>query len=487
MLKTHWRIISRIERVLDNLIVVVAFYASYHLRDDVLQMIPVLQASFADGLQKLGTLEDYLVILGCSLPLFNAVLSILGAYNSMRFSSYWRILRISIFAGALVFLLQGSVLYILKLDLSRSFLAVFVCLSSVGILLLRINVLLLLRFFRLRGKNFRNILIFGTGAQARKIHQEVVKNPEHGVRVVGFVAEEDSFRERSKVYDLAARVVATPETFEKALKRHAVDEVVFTDITPYISSVQELAVIAAEEGVRVTLAADFFSLQIVRSEVSFVGSIPLVHYHLSPAASESGALLLKRCIDIVVSSFALILLAPLLLAVAIAIRLESPGPILYRQRRVGLNGRTFVLLKFRSMIDGAERLLDSLRSQNEMSGPAFKLRKDPRVTSVGRFIRKYSIDELPQLLNVLRGDMSLVGPRPPIPEEVDSYLRTQRRRLSMRPGLTCTWQVSGRNEIPDFEQWAKLDLEYIDSWSLWNDFKLLLRTIPAVLFGVGAR
>ncbi|MCL4126572.1 UNVERIFIED_CONTAM: hypothetical protein GTU68_048259 [Idotea baltica] len=304
----------------------------------------------------------------------------------------------------------------------------------------------------------------------------MVKNSELGVRVVGFIQSEDTFEHTSKVYDLAARIVASPRTFERALKRHAVDEVLFTDITPHISVVQELANIAAEEGVRVSLAADFFSLQIVGSEVSLVGNIPLVHYHLSPATHQSGALIFKRIIDVVVSIIALVLISPLLLAVCFAIRFESRGPILYRQRRVGLNGRTFMMLKFRSMI-----------YENEMSGPVFKLKRDPRVTTVGKFIRRFSIDELPQLVNVLRGDMSLVGPRPPIPEEVDCYLRKQRRRLSMRPGLTCTWQVSGRNEIPSFEEWAKLDLAYIDSWSLWNDFKLLLRTIPAVIFGSGAR
>jgi lipopolysaccharide/colanic/teichoic acid biosynthesis glycosyltransferase len=175
-----------------------------------------------------------------------------------------------------------------------------------------------------------------------------------------------------------------------------------------------------------------------------------------------------------------------MLIVAFGIRLQSPGPVFFRQKRVGKNGRLFILLKFRSMVQDAERKLDSLRDKNEMSGPVFKIKNDPRVTPFGRFLRRYSIDELPQLFNVLKGDMSLVGPRPPLPEEVSMYMRKQRKRLSMRPGLTCTWQVSGRNEIPDFEYWANLDLEYINTWSLWKDFKLLLRTIPAVLSGSGA-
>lgn len=487
MLKTYWRFISRLERVADNAIIVAAFFLSYHYRDDIFVILQQLSGIEQRALPKLASLESYLIVLGCSLPLFNAVLSLLGAYNSMRFSSYFKLVRLAFLSSSLVFFAQGSLLYILKLDLSRSFVALFVILSSLGIVLLRLLVLVLLRFFRTRGRNYRNILIFGTGELARKIHQEVIRTPELGVRVVGFVQSPHQVDSPSLVYDLAARVVATPESFEKALKRYAVDEVVFTDVTQQLPLVQELVTIAAEEGVRVTLAADIFSLNILRSEVSFVGEIPLVHYHASPAESESGALLVKRGIDIVVSAVLLIVLLPLLVGVACAIRFDTPGPILYRQRRVGLNGRTFILLKFRSMIDGAEGLLEQLKAQNEMQGPAFKLKSDPRVTKVGRWMRRLSIDELPQLFNVLKGDMSLVGPRPPLPEEVSMYMRKQRRRLSMRPGLTCTWQVSGRNEIPDFAEWAKLDLEYIDNWSLWEDFKLLLKTIPAVLLGQGAR
>ena len=167
------------------------------------------------------------------------------------------------------------------------------------------------------------------------------------------------------------------------------------------------------------------------------------------------------------------------------IKWTLPGPVLFNQVRMGLNGRKFNMYKFRSMHQDAENRLGALKSSNEMSGPVFKIANDPRVTPVGRFIRKFSIDELPQLFNVLKGDMSLVGPRPPIYKEVLEYQRWQRRRLSMRPGITCIWQVSGRNDI-GFEEWMKLDLEYIDNWSFWLDLKLLFKTIPAVLIGKGA-
>jgi exopolysaccharide biosynthesis polyprenyl glycosylphosphotransferase len=196
-------------------------------------------------------------------------------------------------------------------------------------------------------------------------------------------------------------------------------------------------------------------------------------------------LLAKRLFDIAVSSVVLLLLTPVLVGVAIAIRLDSPGPVLFRQRRVGLNGREFSLLKFRSMHVDAEAQLAALRSKNEASGPVFKMTHDPRITRIGRFIRKASLDEFPQFWNVLRGEMSVVGPRPPLPSEVRQYKRWQRRRLSVMPGITCTWQISGRSNI-DFDRWMELDLEYIDNWSLARDLDICLRTIPAVLSARGA-
>jgi exopolysaccharide biosynthesis polyprenyl glycosylphosphotransferase len=193
----------------------------------------------------------------------------------------------------------------------------------------------------------------------------------------------------------------------------------------------------------------------------------------------------KRLFDIIASFSALVLLSPLLLIVAASIRLTSRGPIFFRQPRVGRHGRPFRMLKFRSMVVNAEELKASLMAQNEQAGPVFKMRRDPRITRVGRFIRKFSIDELPQLLNILRGEMSIVGPRPPVPSEVARYEAWQRRRLSVRPGLTCVWQVSGRNEI-SFEEWMYLDMQYIDHWSLAQDFQLILKTVPVVLTGRGA-
>jgi exopolysaccharide biosynthesis polyprenyl glycosylphosphotransferase len=196
----------------------------------------------------------------------------------------------------------------------------------------------------------------------------------------------------------------------------------------------------------------------------------------------------KGVIDFVGSLGMIIVLSPMMILAALAVRISSPGPIFFRQQRAGVNGRPFTMLKFRSMVTNAEQLKQELAALNEMSGPVFKVTNDPRVTSVGRFLRKWSIDELPQLFNVLRGEMSLVGPRPlPLDEVARFDDLAHRRRLSVRPGLTCIWQVSGRNNVTDFKEWVRLDLEYIDNWSLWLDIKILLLTIPAVFTGAGAK
>jgi exopolysaccharide biosynthesis polyprenyl glycosylphosphotransferase len=208
------------------------------------------------------------------------------------------------------------------------------------------------------------------------------------------------------------------------------------------------------------------------------------YLHFTNVKSQPSARVVKRMLDIVASASALWVLAPLLSVTAVLVKLTSKGPVFFRQMRVGQHGRTFNILKFRSMVSGAEGLQKALEQQNEQTGPVFKIKKDPRITPLGRILRKYSIDELPQLINVLRGDMTLVGPRPPVPKEVAQYEPWQLRRLSVVPGLTCIWQVSGRNEIA-FRDWMYLDLRYIDHWSLGQDLNLLLKTVPTVVAGRG--
>jgi len=217
--------------------------------------------------------------------------------------------------------------------------------------------------------------------------------------------------------------------------------------------------------------------------IEYLDDLPLLTYSTTP--EQGFSLVMKRLLDLVIASSALIVFSPLILFISILIKLTSGGPVYYRQERLGLYGRKFTLVKFRTMIDGAEDKLWEIIDLNEMDGPVFKMKNDPRITSFGSFLRKTSIDEIPQFWNVIKGEMSIVGPRAALPEEVRNYLVNYRRRLSVKHGITCLWQVSGRNEI-NFEQWMKMDLEYIDNWSVWLDLAIILRTVPAVFSGRGA-
>src|SRR6185436_14122381 len=250
-----------------------------------------------------------------------------------------------------------------------------------------------------------------------------------------------------------------------------------------LDRLEDLFLSLQEQGIRTRLALDLFPHTRAQVQIEDLDGMPLLSFATAPTSHVQ--LLAKRSVDVAVASFLLLLGLPVVLAIALAIKLSSGGNVLFRQTRCGLNGRFFTLYKFRTMVEDAEERRRELLHLNEMNGPVFKLKSDPRVTWFGRFLRKFSLDELPQLWNVLRGDMSLVGPRPPIPEELARYQRWQRRRLAMKPGLTCLWQVNGRNEL-DFGSWMELDLQYIDSWSLSLDLKILLKTIPVVLSGRGA-
>jgi exopolysaccharide biosynthesis polyprenyl glycosylphosphotransferase len=270
------------------------------------------------------------------------------------------------------------------------------------------------------------------------------------------------------------------------MHEHSPNGVLLAAQHTYFGQIEQAIALCEREGVEVWLLADFFKPQISKTSVATFHGRPMLVFRSAP--SSTWPLVVKHALDFV-GAMVLLLLASVPMALAaLAIKLTSPGPVLFRQQRSGLNGQPFTMLKFRSMRTDAEQLRHELEALNEMSGPVFKVTNDPRITPLGRFLRKWSVDELPQLINVLRGDMSLVGPRPLPVHEVKRFDDpAHRRRLSVKPGLTCLWQVSGRNKVKDFGEWVRLDLEYIDNWSLWLDFKILLRTIPAVLTGAGAK
>ncbi len=322
------------------------------------------------------------------------------------------------------------------------------------------------------------VLVVGTGPLARATADDIRRKGRSVL--LGFVR----FSNETAPDALRGQVMGTAKDFEAVLRSMPVGEVVIANYNlAHADEMQAVVKTCERFGVPFALPANMFRLERARPLLSHAVTDGYIHYQ--SVQSKPVQMAFKRFFDIVSSGVALWLLAPLLLVVAALVKLTSRGPVLFRQQRVGLHGQPFGMLKFRTMVENAEALKAQLTAQNEMDGPVFKMKRDPRITSIGRFLRKFSIDELPQLINVLRGDMSVVGPRPPVPSEVARYEPWQRRRLSVRPGLTCIWQVSGRNEI-SFEQWMYMDLQYIDNWSFKKDVELVLKTFPVVLTGRGA-
>jgi exopolysaccharide biosynthesis polyprenyl glycosylphosphotransferase len=337
--------------------------------------------------------------------------------------------------------------------------------------------LLVFRPLARREEPLDDVLIVGTGPMGRATGCDLRGKGRH--RVVGYL----SYPGEAPPAEMGNLYLGQSGTLDGLLKTIAISEVYIAGNAVKQAEAMQQAIKTCERyGIPFALPAYSFRLDRAQPRTEAVAD-GYLHYHSGTIKPHQ--LALKRLFDILVSGVALWLLLPLLGAVAAAIKLTSPGPVFFRQVRVGLRGKPFRMLKFRSMVVDAEKLREKLARQNEQSGPVFKMKTDPRVTAVGRFIRKYSIDELPQLLNVLRGDMSIVGPRPPLPAEVNQYEAWQRRRLAVRPGLTCIWQVSGRNGI-SFDEWMYLDMRYIDHWSLAEDFNLVLRTFPVVFTGRGA-
>ena len=331
-----------------------------------------------------------------------------------------------------------------------------------------------------RMKRFHYLLIIGCGPRAKEIADLIEEGRGMGLRLIGFVdpnspAEAQQVRARYHTFGLSS--------LPAILQHQVVDEVIFAVSLQELAQLEPVMQHCADVGVKTRLQLEFLPPAYSRIYLEKFREVPLLS--LSSAPDSELHLFFKRMFDIAVSFVALLLLSPLLLVIAIMIRLTSPGPVLFRQTRCGLGGRRFTIFKFRSMINNAAQMQAELHQLNELDGPVFKISDDPRITPVGRWLRRFSLDELPQLWNVFRGEMSFVGPRPAVPEEVAQYEDWQRRRMRMRPGLTCTWVLEGRNHI-DFKRWMQLDLTYIDNWSLWLDLKIFLRTIPIVLSGRGA-
>jgi len=453
----HRKKIRLLFAIADALLTVLAFETAYFTRTRV---------------PGLGTLfflrpEAHILLLGFCAVVWVAVGSLQRTYEYLDSARSSRLIahtfRQALVGTILVILFQ----YLLRLDppLSRSFLSLFVVYN-----------LLLLMIFRWISPGLVGAFQRGFGSG---YHIVVVGSPQKTAALAQKLCEGSPFR-----IHIAARITEDEcaRVLPKMLAEQIVDEVIFDVDSSKLPTLEEVFLECDEEGVRTRVAIDFFPH--VNSDITLdrVGDAPLLTFSAAPL--DDLRLLLKRFFDVVVSFASLVLLAPFFAVVFALVKLTSPGPIVFKQARCGLNGRRFTMYKFRSMVEEADGMKPQLEHLNERQ-IAFKMARDPRVTRMGRWLRKFSIDELPQLYNVLRGDMSIVGPRPPLPEEVDRYERWQRRRLRMRPGLTCLWAVSGRDLI-DFNAWMRMDIKYIENWSLKLDWSIILRTIPYVLAGKGA-
>lgn len=409
----------------------------------------------------------------------------LGIYREIREEELRRALSDPLSVTLVATTLLFALTFALKLDyISRLLLGLFSAIQFAAMLAFR---LLARRFGEpLRGAfgAYRHFLIVGLTGEALEIARHLEAHARRGLRLLGFA----SIKPREEKVIGGRGLMATYpihglERVPELLRQHVIDEVIFAVAKDDLEKLESTFLACEEEGVKTRVLLSFFPHVTSKVYLERLREIPLLTFTTTPA--NEYLLLVKRLADFLMALMLASLLAPVMLAIAALIKLTSKGPVLYRQTRCGLGGRRFTVYKFRSMRADADLRREELAALNEMDGPVFKVRNDPRATRLGRFLRRYSLDELPQLFNILKGEMSFVGPRPPLPEEVQRYEPWQRRRLRMLPGLTCLWALEGRNEL-SFRRWMELDLEYIDNWSPSLDWKILLRTIPVVLSGRGA-
>ena len=473
MFARHNRMISVLYVLADTLMAGASFWAAYGIRAHLHSVRALYPAVYYLWLTPV-------VMLTCA-----GVGLATGIYREIREEVLHRVfadpVKVSLISTTLLF----AFISVLKVEyISRLLLGFYAVIDLVAMVLFRLLARRLSGRLRRAFAGWRRFLLVGDTAGALEIARTIESNENRGNRLDGFAVvdptatdklDQRSLRQRYPVYSLNQ----VPEL----LRRRVIDEVIFAVSKDELDAVEQTFLICEEEGVRTRLLLSFFPQ--TYSKVSFerLREMPLLTFSTTP--ENDYLLLAKRVVDFLMALALLVILSPVLLALALLIKLTSPGPVLYSQTRCGLGGRQFRVYKFRSMRADADSLRAELRALNEVDGPVFKIKNDPRCTNIGRLMRKFSLDELPQLFNILTGDMSFVGPRPPLPEEVEKYEPWQRRRLRMKPGLTCLWALEGRSGL-DFRRWMELDLEYIDRWSPALDWKILVKTIPVVLSGKGA-
>ncbi len=478
MFARRLRVVSLLFGCLDALLAVAAFGSAYWIRSGLLpglaSQVPSLPTS------PLYPFSSYWPLLMAMVAIWLGTGYLLGVYRPREL----RERRQAIFdptkqalAGTVV--LAAGLFFVKGFYVSRLLVLFFVVLDWVYQVGARLAYVEWGPRLRERLGEPYPILLVGTGEAALELAALIGSSRAEGLRLVGFIATTPS----ASAERINGRPVWRVDDVPRLLREQVIDEVIFAVGREELGRLEDLFLLCEEEGVRTRVQLQVFPHQASQVFVEHLGSVPLLTFSTTP--ENELHLLLKRALDLLGAAVLLVVFSPLLALVALLVKLSSPGPIFYRQTRCGLGGRRFTLFKFRSMVADAEQRQAELAAHNEADGPVFKMRNDPRVTPLGRWMRKLSLDELPQFWNILKGDMSFVGPRPPLPQEVEKYERWQRRRLRMRPGLTCLWALEGRSDL-SFSRWMELDMAYIDNWSLWLDLKIFLKTIPRVLLGRGA-
>jgi len=479
MFDRKYRLYSRLLLTMDTAIVLPALYFAYHIRYYLVRFLPEEIERFFNP--ELLPIREYLFYLLIFIPIWFLLLMGTQFYSDLirrkPARQFARLLNLFVAAGSAM----GLAIFVFQLQISRPIFFVFIVISAGLLTCNRTIVQLMLRSGSISEHTRIKILIVGTNQRAVELARILNSAEKWGYRVIGHVRLNGEEEVGSDM-----KILGSVKNLPDILQRDNVpDEVIFTGNSQGELQRQEVMINLCQElGIKIRVASDLLPASASKISLEFLDNLPLITFSNVPDPGFS--LVVKRVIDVTCAVLGLILLLPLMLVTAIAIKTTSPGPVFYCQNRCGLYGRRFPLTKFRTMVDGAEDRLWEIRHLNEMDGPVFKMRNDPRVTSLGSFLRRSSIDELPQLWNVIKGEMSIVGPRAPLLEEVKHYSTTQRRRLSVKPGITCLWQVSGRSNI-NFQRWMDMDLEYIDNWSVWLDLLIILKTIPAVFTGRGAR
>lgn len=472
-------------RAIDAVLIALTYLVVMKARVVVRELWPWDLFEGAENTLQALPVDTHIEMLVLILPAWLIGLQWAGTYDNLRRVRsdvlIFRMLR-GIAAGVVIAL---GTLFVLKLvhQLSRTLFIGFAISSLLVVAISRRALIYWLRRRFEKGIDVHNVVIVGSAGEALPFITSIENRPDWGLRVLGVIHPDASDDE--EITGVSYKVLGRIRELAQLLEANPIDQVYVTGHAWDVGTLRHIADVCEEIGVEFSMDANFLGLRVAQADLAELEGNSVLTFSTTPQNAD--ALVVKRIMDVVLSGCALLALAPVFAITAIAIKVEDPkGGVFFGQERSGLYGRTFTMWKFRSMVADAEKLRAQLEAQNEMDGPVFKITRDPRITRVGHFIRKTSIDELPQFWNVFTGTMSLVGPRPPIPAEVVQYERWQMRRLSMQPGITCIWQVSGRNNI-DFKTWMKLDLQYIDNWSLFLDLKLLLKTPYAVVMGTGAK